>query len=141
MARLATGSLYTNGYACIYGLLNSQRVIASGVFPYFPSNRPVYPLLVLESKNSEENFKSFGLQSRGLGFNFQISCLAESNKQMDELVNEVDSILINNRAAAMASGLSSLKINVSDSAHTELNGKLIHFKVMNANYSWKGDSQ
>lgn len=140
MARTSAGNVYSNPFKTVFNLIKDNTTIASGTFAMFPQGNIVtYPLNTVESANTNPTFKSFGRQSRGLEFNFEISCFAESVEQTDELANEIDKIATQNQEVTNKSGLNFQEVNASAMEHPIINGKMVHTKLMNVNYMWTGD--
>lgn len=138
MTRLVTGSLFAGAFNSIRNLLDAQRVVASGVYSQFSQANSSYPTLVVESANTDPFLKSFGRDTQGKRLNIEITCVSQSMKQLDEMADDVERILLQNQAALASSGLSQLVLNASNTLHQELNEKLTHSKVLNANFTWIG---
>lgn len=138
MTRLSTGSFVGNAFTSVEKLIQTQGVIASGVFSFFNQNNAVYPCIIVDSPEADTFWKSFGATSHGKKVEFTVQCYADNAKQADELADDVERIINGNRQALANSGLSLPEVNFTNMDHPIINGKQRHAKEVLIQFSYIG---
>lgn len=127
-------------FKTVRNLINSNSVIASGVFSYFSQNNTIYPCIIIESPEMNTFWKSFNNVSRGKKVEFVIMSMSDNLSQTDEMADDIERILLENKQVLSNSGLSTIMINHTNSEHPIINGKQIHAKQTTIQFTYIGDA-
>lgn len=137
MTTLSTGSIHNIAFNTIFNLVNTNKVIASGVFSQFPDRNPVYPLHVIQLSLGDGQ-KSFGNVSRSQRISFIISSFSQSGRQLDEISDELEQTISQNQSAVAKSGLASMLYSTEFPTQESINSKKIHIRDSTVLFDWWG---
>ena len=118
-------------------LLNSNKTLASGCYAAFPEDDVTYPFYVVEYAGDDPNWKTPSTMAKNTPID--VLCFADNMKALDEIADEAEHILLNNKATLSASGLAQADVVQSNTNHPILNNKVTHVRIATLTGEWTGD--